>query len=260
MEPGVAPHKGRTARGSVAGGVAVDADVVVGSGFASLAGERPSRLVWLAGRWRDDGGTIRDGSDCEVRDGGSLFERVDAMTDAMTGAMTEKVLVAYASKHGSTAEIAEQIGAVLRDADLPVHVAPVREVTDLTPYTAVVLGSAVYMGRWRREASGFVTRHADQLAGRDTWIFSSGPTDEGDPEQLSDGWTFPKPLQATIERIAPRDVKLFHGKLDPDELGVFERWIVRTVKAPMGDFRDPATIEAWARGIAATLQERDATP
>lgn len=182
----------------------------------------------------------------------------DAMTDAMIDGAVGEVLVAYASKHGATAEIAERIGAVLLDAGLPVQVAPVAEVTDLTPYSAVVLGSAVYMGRWRREASGFVTRHADELARRDTWIFSSGPTDEGDPEELTNGWTFPKPLQATIERIAPRDVKLFHGKLDPDELGLFERWIVRTVKAPMGDFRDPATIASWAQDIAVALRERDA--
>ena len=142
--------------------------------------------------------------------------------------MNDEVVVAYASKHGSTAEIAEQIGEGLHDAGLSVTVAPVTEVKDLTPYSAVVLGSAVYMERWRREASGFLTRHAEQLATRDTWIFSSGPTDEGDPVELTDGWTFPKSLQATIERIAPRDVNLFHGKLDPDGLGVFERWIVRT--------------------------------
>ncbi|MDZ7708369.1 MAG: flavodoxin domain-containing protein [Trueperaceae bacterium] len=173
--------------------------------------------------------------------------------------MIGQVLVAYASKHGSTAEIAEQIGAVLADAGLPVHVAPVGEVTEMAPYSAVVLGSAVYMGRWRREASRFVTRYADLLAGRDTWIFSSGPTDEGDPVELTDGWTYPKPLQATIERIAPRDVRLFHGKLDPEELGLFERWVVRAVKAPVGDYRDPSTIAAWAREIAATLVARPAT-
>lgn len=171
--------------------------------------------------------------------------------------MIGKVLVAYASKHGSTAEIAEQIGEVLRSADLPVVVAPAGEVTELAPYSAVVLGSAVYMGRWRREASRFATRYASLLAGRHTWIFSSGPTDEGDPVELTDGWTYPKSLQTTIEGIAPRDVRLFHGKLDPGELGVFERWIVRTVKAPVGDYRDPATIAAWAEGIAATLQTRE---
>lgn len=180
----------------------------------------------------------------------------DGVLDGVLDDELDKVLVAYASKHGATAEIAEQIAAVLRGAGLPVQVAPVGEVEDVTSYSAVVLGSAVYMGRWRREASRFVTRHADRLADRYTWIFSSGPTDEGDPEELTNGWALPKPLQATIERIVPCDVKLFHGKLDPDELGVFERWIVRTVKAPMGDFRDPATIEAWAQGIAATLQER----
>jgi menaquinone-dependent protoporphyrinogen oxidase len=67
--------------------------------------------------------------------------------------MESQVLVAYATKHGATAEIAERIGQVLREADLQADVLPAERVSDLTPYRAVVLGSAVYAGQWREEAA-----------------------------------------------------------------------------------------------------------
>jgi menaquinone-dependent protoporphyrinogen oxidase len=169
--------------------------------------------------------------------------------------VSTRILVTYASKHGATAEIAEQIGAVLREADLWVDVEPTEQVATLVPYQAVVLGSAVYIGRWRAEARRFLREHRDELAARDVWLFSSGPTGEGDPEELARGWTLPKALKDDVEHVAPHDVALFHGALDPDELGFFERWIVRRVGAPEGDFRDPEAIASWARGIAAALKE-----
>jgi len=67
--------------------------------------------------------------------------------------MMDKVLVAYATKHGATAEIAEKIGQVLRQAGLRTDVLPADGVSDLTPYKAVVLGSAFYLGRWRKVAT-----------------------------------------------------------------------------------------------------------
>jgi menaquinone-dependent protoporphyrinogen oxidase len=70
--------------------------------------------------------------------------------------MNRQVLVTYASKYGATAEIAEKIGEVLRQEGVPADVLPVKQVDDLTPYTAVILGSAVYIGRWRKEAVKFL--------------------------------------------------------------------------------------------------------
>lgn len=172
--------------------------------------------------------------------------------------MSTRILVTYASKHGATAEIAERIGAVLRAARLWTDVEPVQQVATLTPYRAVVLGSAVYMGRWRAEARRFLQENRAALAGRDVWIFSSGPTGRGDPETLTKGWTLPSALQDDVEVIRPHAVALFHGALDPGDLGFFERWIVRRVGAPEGDYRDPAAIEAWARGIVGALREMPA--
>ena len=89
--------------------------------------------------------------------------------------MDNQVLVTYASKYGATAEIAEKIGEVLGQAGLHTDVQPVEEVSDLTPYKAVILGSAVYIGRWRRSAVKFLEANENLLAERMVWFFSSGP-------------------------------------------------------------------------------------
>ena len=67
--------------------------------------------------------------------------------------MNRQALVTYATKYGAAAAIAEKIGEILRQEGLYTDLLPVKRVTDLTPYTAVILGSAVYVGRWRKEAS-----------------------------------------------------------------------------------------------------------
>lgn len=166
----------------------------------------------------------------------------------------DKVLVAYASKHGATAEIAERIGETLRQAGLAADVLPANRVSDLTPYKAVVLGSAVYIGQWRREAARFLKANEQALAGRPVWLFSSGPTGEGDPVALVQGWRLPKGLQPIADRIRPRDIAVFHGALDAQKMGPIEKWMIKNVKAPLGDFRKWEAITAWAAAIAAALK------
>ena len=168
--------------------------------------------------------------------------------------MKTRVLVAYATKYGATAEIAEKIGQVLREAGLRADVHPADRVSDLTPYKAVVLGSGVYIGRWRKGAATFLKANEKALAERPVWLFSSGPTGEGDPVELTNGWRFPKALQPIADRIQPRDVAVFHGVMDGEKLNPFERWIIKNVKAPMGDFRDWDAITAWATAIADVLK------
>ena len=171
--------------------------------------------------------------------------------------MDTPILIAYASKHGATAEIAEKIGQVLREAGLHADVQPAERVGDLSPYAAVVLGSAVYMGRWRKQAVKFIKAYEQALAERPVWLFSSGPTDEGDVVELLQGWRFPGGLQPIADRIQPRDVAVFHGALELDTLNLFERWIIKIVKAPVGDFRDWEAITAWAASIAEALEQVD---
>jgi menaquinone-dependent protoporphyrinogen oxidase len=162
-----------------------------------------------------------------------------------------RVLVAVASRHGATREIAETVARTLRDEGLDVHLADAEAVQGVSGFDGVVVGSAVYVGRWLEPARVLVDAHGDELASRPTWLFSSGPI--GDP---------PKPeaedavqIDEIAERVSARDHRLFSGKLDRSVLGFGERAVVLAFRAPEGDFRDWDEIEAWAREIAADLRE-----
>ena len=95
--------------------------------------------------------------------------------------MSKRVLVAYASKYGATAEIAEKIGIELESAGLNVSVEDAGKVKDLADAAFVILGSAIYYGRWRKGATKFLKKFEKQLAGIPVWFFSSGPIGEGAP-------------------------------------------------------------------------------
>jgi menaquinone-dependent protoporphyrinogen oxidase len=169
-----------------------------------------------------------------------------------------KILVVYATKYGGTREIAEKIGQVLRQGGLQADVRSVDAAPggdDLAAYQAVVLGSSVYIGQWRKQATQFLETHETALSERPVWIFSSGPTGEGDPVALAQGWRLPEKLQAVVDRIQPRDVAVFHGSLDLANLNFLEKLAIKNVKAPIGDFRDWEAISAWATAIADTLKE-----
>jgi menaquinone-dependent protoporphyrinogen oxidase len=174
--------------------------------------------------------------------------------------MENKTLLAWASKYGSTTEIAERIGQVLRAAGLTVDVLPVEEAQDLTPYHAVILGSAVYAGQWRRDAVSFLEDNEIALSQRPVWFFSSGPTGEGDAVSLMRGWYFPEAQKPLADRIKPRDIAFFHGELDMNKLNFGEKILIKGLKAPVGDFRDWAAIEAWANQIAEALKTEAAHP
>jgi menaquinone-dependent protoporphyrinogen oxidase len=164
--------------------------------------------------------------------------------------MMEKALVAYASKYGATAGIADKIAEILRNAGKQVDLLPVREVASLDNYGTVILGSAVYYGRWRREAVNFLKEREKALKDKQVWFFSSGPIDEGDPVELLDGWTFPSLQQEIADRVQPRDIAVFHGVMDEKKLNFIEKWILKKMDTPSGDFRDWELITRWAEDIA----------
>ncbi len=169
--------------------------------------------------------------------------------------MTHRVLVVYATKYGATAGIAEKIGQVLRAAGLAVDVQQAGQAGDPAAYQAVVLGSAVYIGRWRKEAAKFLRDNEQTLAQRPVWIFNSGPLGEGNAAEQAGDLGFPKGLRPIAERIKVRDIAIFFGAVDLAKLNPLERWMLKNVKSPSGDFRDWEAIAAWATGIAAALQE-----
>ncbi len=168
--------------------------------------------------------------------------------------MTSRILVAYASKYGATAEIAKKIGDVLRKTGLTVNVLSAEQVFDLTPFDAVVLGSAVYDTRWCKEAVTFLEEYEASLAKIPVWLFSSGPMGKGDPVALMNGWRFPAAQQALAYRIHPRDIACFHGALNLEKLNFAEKQIIKEFKSLVGDFRDWDAITRWAASIGAALQ------
>jgi menaquinone-dependent protoporphyrinogen oxidase len=167
--------------------------------------------------------------------------------------MGNRVLIAYATKYGATGEIAEKIGAALRRKGLEVDILNVKNVKDLKPYNAVIVGTAAYMFRWRPEAVSFLNKHKKLLASLPVWLFSSGPLGKGDPVQLSKGERFPKSVQSVVETIKPRDVAVFHGYINMQKLNFFERFAFKKAVEMQGDFRDWNAIEAWANKIADVL-------
>ena len=171
--------------------------------------------------------------------------------------MAITALVAYASKHGATAEIADKMGQVLRQQDLQADVLPVNRAGNLTQYQAVIVGSAVYVGKWQKEAVKFLRNNEELLAERFVWLFSSGALGEGDPVELMGGWSFPpEGLRPTIDRIQPRDIAIFHGVLDMKKLNFLEKFAVRMAKSPVGDFRDWDAITSWTTAIADELKKQ----
>ena len=169
--------------------------------------------------------------------------------------MPNPILIAYATKYGATAEIAAKIGDALKQAGLSVEVLPADQVKDIAAYSAIVLGSAVYAGMWRKEAIDFLTAHEAQLSNRAVWLFSSGPTGEGAASQIMKGWRFPEAQQPIADRIQPRDITFFHGFINLKKLSLPEKLMGKGIKAPTGDFRDWDAITAWAKGIADAVKQ-----
>lgn len=169
--------------------------------------------------------------------------------------MDNQVLVTYASKYGATSEIAEKIGQVLREAGLRTEVLPTDRVSDLTPYKAVVLGSAVYLGQWRKEAVKFLQANQESLSERQVWLFSSGPTGEGEQAAFMNSRCLPDKLQPMADLVAPHDIAVFHGATDLGKLNFIEKWMLTNTNTPIGDFRDWEVITSWATAIANKLRQ-----
>jgi menaquinone-dependent protoporphyrinogen oxidase len=167
-----------------------------------------------------------------------------------------KAIVVYASKYGSTKGIAEFIAEKLRQRGTQAEAQQVDVVHSPADYDAFVIGSAVYMMHWLKEATEFVMRNRTVLANRPVWLFSSGPL--GSDISVNDPKLEPKEIAEFREAINPRDHRVFFGTLDSSKLGFAHRTTRKLPAAramlPEGDFRDWKEIEAWASSIAQALE------
>ena len=167
------------------------------------------------------------------------------MTASGTG---PRVLVVVATKHGATRGIAEAIVRELADGP-PAGLTVVLQEAEHDPspdgFDAVVVGSAVYVGRWRESARDWVGTHAAALRTRPVWLFSSGPI--GSPPFPPDE---PHDVHPLGQLIGARGHRVFPGRLDKSLLSLGERAMVTAMRAPLGDFRDWDAIRAWAAEVA----------
>ena len=169
-----------------------------------------------------------------------------------------KVLVTAASRHGSTAEIAEAIGDELKSRGFEVTVAPPEDVGALSEFEAVVLGSAVYMGHWLAPATGLAHRIGAELSGKPVWLFSSGPVGNRSSKFAQQMDVDPVELQAVQEATGAREHKRFSGKLDRHNLRGFQRVGLSLFRGFQGDFRDWKAVREWAASIADQLPQATA--
>jgi menaquinone-dependent protoporphyrinogen oxidase len=166
--------------------------------------------------------------------------------------MSSSVLVGYATRYGSTQEVAEAVAATLRECSLQADVMPVRQVRALEGYRAVVLGAPLFMFRWHKDALRFLSRHRQSLAERPVAIFALGPThDPYDEEEWRDSRAQLDKELAKFPWLAPAALEIFGGKYDPAKL----RFPIKQLagKTPASDLRDWTAIRAWAAGLKPIL-------
>ncbi len=167
--------------------------------------------------------------------------------------MSASILVAYATKYGSTQEVAETVAATLREAELSVSCGPARQVRDLAGYDAVVLGAPLYMFRWHKDAKSFLSRHRQALMARPVAVFAMGPLKDEAKDWQDVRAQLDKEL-AKFPWLAPVAAEVFGGKHDPAKLSFPYNLIPALKQLPASDIRDWPAIRAWASGLAAQLQ------
>lgn len=164
------------------------------------------------------------------------------------GQTGKKVLVTYASKYGSTGGVADAIGKELCSKDATTDVALINNAGDIGSYQGVVIGSAIYMGKWMSEAVDFVKKNKDTLRQMPVAFFLvcmtlSKPTEENRAKVLS----YMDPILKAVPEIKPVAIGTFAGALDYNNLSWLNKKILKSKGTPEGDFRDWKAIRAWAK-------------
>jgi menaquinone-dependent protoporphyrinogen oxidase len=159
------------------------------------------------------------------------------------------VLVAYATKRGSTREVAADVARVIHQSGIEVEISPAREVKSLDRYQAVVLGGALYMGRWHKDARKLLKRYKSQLTALPLAVFAMGPK-SSEPEALAEAGTGLTHALDKVPEVHPFASAIFGGVIDPSKLHFPFK------KMPAGDARDWKAIENWANELVRALSAR----
>ena len=164
--------------------------------------------------------------------------------------MKTKILVAYATSYGSTQEIAEVVAETLRNSGLAVDLYPMRDVKKLDEYSAVVLGSCLYMFHWHKDTNQFLSRHQKALmGGLPVAFFVGGPSGAGDEKEWQEVRSQVEKDREKVPWFRPVSVEIVGGRFDPAKLRLPYSLIPALRKLPVTDLRDWAAIRAWATSL-----------
>ena len=172
--------------------------------------------------------------------------------------MSASILVSYATRYGSTQEVAEVVAATLREGGLMVDLQPMRKVRTLDGYRAVVLGAPLYISRWPKDAQRFLSQHRQALTERPVAVFALGPLSADEKERQGSRDQLDAEL-AKFAWLTPIALELFVGKYDPARLRFPDSLLAALPASPLHqlparDERDWAAIRAWVSSLAAQLQ------
>ena len=166
--------------------------------------------------------------------------------------LARPILVAYASRHHGTEEMAAAIAEILRDAGFAVDLQVAADVLTVEPYGAVIVGSAVYMFHWEAPALELVRRDRSALADRAVWLFSSGPVGDGKSTRHPETVPQPDGIDQLAAEIGARGCAMFGGRVDSGQGGLA---MAIMAKAGLeGDWRDLPRVRGWAQEIAVALR------
>lgn len=165
--------------------------------------------------------------------------------------MPSTVLVAYATRYGSTQEIAEAVANALRENGLAVEIQPARDVRSLEGYSGIVLGSPLFIFSLHKDIKRFLSRFKKELSGKPVAVFASGPTPPGKEEDFKAAIEMVDKELGKFTWFKPAAKQVFGGKLDPTRLKF--PFSIGMKEMPAGDLRDWDAIRAWAAGLGDTL-------
>ncbi len=166
--------------------------------------------------------------------------------------MTSSILLVYATRSGSTQEVAQCMAEALRGAGFNVDLQPAKQARSLTGYSAVSLGAPLYMFRWHADAKHFLSRHQKTLGNLPVAIFALGPFHNKEDELTSAREQLGKEL-ANYAWLKPAAIQVFPGKFDPTRLRFPYNLIPALKNMPPSDERDWPAIQAWALNVGSSL-------
>ena len=172
-----------------------------------------------------------------------------------------RVLVAFATAHGSTQGIANRVADGLRSHGLQVRVEELADLNALSGYDAAVIGSAIHTGNWLPEASRMLARHGQELGDTPVWLFSVSSV--GESSSFFPGFIAnwmkkmrrePKDVADFRKSRSVRGHRNFAGAINKDDWGRAGNLFLRLLGGRFGDHRDWVDIDAWTESIAKDLQ------